>query len=123
MHNKEVTIEISTTKFPASSELPNYWNYNKQAFLDYIKQANYGLQGKVTDASGNPISAKVYISNYDLKGAWVKTGTLHGDYYKLLIAGSYNVIFEAPGSSGLNWLASKRSILDVVLSCAERLGQ
>ena len=97
MHNKEVTIEISTTKFPASSELPNYWNYNKQAFLDYIKQANYGLQGKVTDASGNPISAKVYISNYDLKGAWVKTGTLHGDYYKLLIAGSYNVIFEAPG--------------------------
>ncbi|WP_347066075.1 M14 family zinc carboxypeptidase [Flavobacterium sp. WV_118_3] len=97
MHNKEVTIEISTTKFPAASELPNFWNYNKQAFLDHIKQANYGVQGKVTDASGNPINAKVYIPGYDLKGAWVKTGSLHGDYYKLLIAGNYNITFEAPG--------------------------
>lgn len=97
MHNKEVTIEISTTKFPSASELPNFWNYNKQAFLDHIKQANYGLQGKVTDMSGNPINAKVYIPGYDLKGAWVKTGSLHGDYYKLLIAGNYNITFEAPG--------------------------
>ncbi|MPT36218.1 MAG: hypothetical protein E2604_14310, partial [Flavobacterium sp.] len=30
-------------------------------------------------------------------GAWVKTGSLHGDYYKLLIAGNYNITFEAPG--------------------------
>lgn len=95
-HNKEVTIEISATKFPAASNLPFYWERNRQALLNYMKQANYGLKGTVKNAAGEAIEAKVYISNYDLMGSWVKTGPL-GDYYKVLIAGTYNVTFEAPG--------------------------
>ncbi|WP_395050903.1 M14 family zinc carboxypeptidase, partial [Flavobacterium sp.] len=47
-HNKEVTIEISATKFPLASTLLFYWDRNKQALLNYIKQASYGLQGVVT---------------------------------------------------------------------------
>jgi hypothetical protein len=96
-HSKEVTVEISATKFPAASTLPTFWNNNKQALLNYIKQASYGLQGVVTDAAGNPIHAKVYINGYDLKGSWVETSPTKGDYHKVLIAGTYNVIFEAPG--------------------------
>lgn len=95
-HTKEVTIEISATKFPAASTLPSFWTKNRQALLNYIKQANYGLKGSVKNAAGNAVEAKVYISGYDLMGSWVKTGIL-GDYYKVLIAGTYNVIFEAPG--------------------------
>lgn len=95
-HNKEVTIEISATKFPTASNLPFYWERNRQALLNYIKQANYGLKGTVKNAAGEVVDAKVYINNYDLMGSWVKTGPL-GDYYKVLIAGTYNVIFEAPG--------------------------
>jgi hypothetical protein len=97
-HIKEVTIEISATKFPAASTLPTFWNNNRQAFLNYIKQASYGLHGVVTDASGNPIHAKVYISGTtDGFGAWVETSSTKGDYHKVQIAGTYNVIFEAPG--------------------------
>lgn len=95
-HNKEVTIEISATKFPAASNLPFYWERNRQALLNYMKQASYGLKGTVKNATGEAVEAKVYISNYDLMGSWVKTGPL-GDYYKVLIAGTYNVTFEAPG--------------------------
>ena len=97
-HNKEVTIEISVLKTPASSALPFHWDRNKQALLNYIKQASYGLQGVVSDASGNPIHAKVYIGGtLDNSGAWVETAAAKGDYHKVQIAGTYNVIFEAPG--------------------------
>ena len=97
-HIKEVTVEISAIKFPAASTLPTFWNNNRQAFLNYIKQASYGLHGVVTDASGNPIHAKVYISGTtDGFGAWVETSSTKGDYHKVQIAGTYNVIFEAPG--------------------------
>ncbi|NBL64462.1 hypothetical protein GV828_04515 [Flavobacterium sp. NST-5] len=95
-HNKEITIEISAQKTPSAANLPFYWDRNRKALLDFVKQANYGLQGKVTDASGNPVSAKVYVASQDKMGSWVKTGIL-GDYYKVQIAGNYNVIFEAPG--------------------------
>ena len=97
-HIKEVTVEISAIKFPAASTLPTFWNNNRQAFLNYIKQASYGLHGVVTDASGNPIHAKVYMSGVtDGFGAWVETSSTKGDYHKVQIAGTYNVIFEAPG--------------------------
>jgi len=97
-HNKEVTIEISATKFPLASALLFHWDRNRQALLNYVKQAGYGLQGIVTDASGNPIHAKVYIGGtLDNSGAWVETSATKGDYHKVQIAGTYNVIFEAPG--------------------------
>ena len=98
LYNKEVTVEISATKFPLASTLPFFWDRNRQALLNYVKQAGYGLQGVVTDASGNPIHAKVYISGtLDNSGSWVETSATKGDYHKVQIAGTYNVIFEAPG--------------------------
>ena len=97
-HNKEITVEISAIKFIAAANLPFHWDRNRQALLNYVKQASYGLQGVVTDASGNPIHAKVYISGtLDNSGAWVETSATKGDYHKVQIAGTYNVIFEAPG--------------------------
>ena len=97
-HNKEVTIEISFLKTPLASDLTFFWDRNRQAFLNYIKQASYGVQGTVTDASGNPIHAKVYVSGtQDGFGAWVETSPTVGDYHKVQIAGTYSLIFEAPG--------------------------
>lgn len=97
-HNKEVTVEISATKFPLASTLPFFWDRNRQALINYIKQASYGIQGVVSNADGNPIHAKVYIAGtLDNSGAWVETSATKGDYHKVQIAGTYNVIFEAPG--------------------------
>jgi Zinc carboxypeptidase/Ig-like domain CHU_C associated len=97
-HNKEVTVEISATKFPSAANLPFFWDRNRQALLNYVKQASYGLQGVVTDGSGNPVHAKIYISGtLDTSGAWVESSPTKGDYHKVQIAGAYNVIFEAPG--------------------------
>lgn len=97
-HNKEITVEISAIKFIAAANLPFHWDRNRQALLNYVKQASYGLQGIVTDASGKPIHAKIYIGGtVDNSGSWVETSATNGDYHKVQIAGTYNVIFEAPG--------------------------
>ena len=97
-HNKEVTIEISDLKTPAAANLPFFWVRNRQALLNFVKQASYGLHGIVTDTQGNPIHAKVYVGGtVDNFGSWVETSPTKGDYHKVQIAGSYNVIFEAPG--------------------------
>ena len=97
-HSKESTIEISNAKTPAASTLPFFWDRNKQALLNYVKQASYGLQGVVTNADGNPIHAKVYVSGTaDGWGSWVETSPTKGDYHKVQKAGTYSVTFEASG--------------------------
>lgn len=120
-HNKEVTIEISATKFPSAANLPYYWERNRQALLNYLKQANYGLHGTVKDASGNPVNAKIYISALDNMGSWIKTGPL-GDFHKVQIAGTYSVIFEAPGYATQTISATitnnAKTNLDVVMVAA-----
>ncbi|MBF2707457.1 Ig-like domain-containing protein [Flavobacterium soyangense] len=71
----------------------------KQASIIKLgKTSKLWTTGVVTDASGNPIHAKVYIGGtLDNSGAWVETSATKGDYHKVQIAGTYNVIFEAPG--------------------------
>ncbi|MBY0487312.1 MAG: carboxypeptidase regulatory-like domain-containing protein, partial [Flavobacteriaceae bacterium] len=97
-HNKEVTIEVSATKTPPASQLPSFYNLNRQGLLNFIKQASYGLQGIVTDQTGKPLHAKVYIAGTtDGFGSWVETSPTNGDYHKVQAAGTYNVIFESPG--------------------------
>jgi hypothetical protein len=35
----QLTIELSNSKWPSASTIPNYWNSNKIALIDYIDQA------------------------------------------------------------------------------------
>ena len=97
-HNKEMTIEISDNKTVSAATLPSYFTRNRQALLNYVKQASYGLQGTVKDESGNPIHAKLYVvGTSDGRGSWVDTSPTVGDFHKVQIAGSYTVTIEAPG--------------------------
>lgn len=94
---REVTIELSDTKWIQGNAIDNHWNYNQQALLDYMKQVNFGLQGSVIDESGNPVVAKISIAGHDNLNSFVFSNADLGDYYRLLKGGSYNVTFEAPG--------------------------
>jgi len=94
---KEVTIELSDTKWVSGSNLPPHWTYNKQAFLDFIKQANYGIQGFVTDESGNPVVAQIEIVGHDRLNTFRKSESGLGEYHKLCKGGTYNVTYSAPG--------------------------
>ncbi|SFS41420.1 M14 family zinc carboxypeptidase [Lutibacter maritimus] len=100
-HTKEITFEISNTKLPPASPSGSYdildlWNYNKEAFIEFLIQGTYGFQGVVKDANTNlPINAKISILNHDTNGSWVETELPLGDYYRPIKGGTYDIMYEA----------------------------
>jgi hypothetical protein len=94
---REVIIELSSTKLPAASTLPTYWNYNYDAMLGFLENALYGLQGIVTDAYGNPLDATINIVGLDDDHSRATTDPAHGDYVRMLMPGTYTVEISVDG--------------------------
>lgn len=95
---RELTLEISETKLPPASQLPNFWNYNKRSLLNYLKQATYGFHGIVTDTlTGEPIMAKIEILGHDLDSSHVESRLPDGFYSRPIKAGTYDLTFTAEG--------------------------
>lgn len=94
---RETIIELSSTKLPAASTLPTYWNYNYDALLGYLENALYGLHGVVTDAYGNPLAATINIVGLDDAHSKATTDPANGDYVRMLMPGSYTVQISVSG--------------------------
>jgi len=93
---REVTVELSNAKTPPANQLVNFWNYNKEALIAFLKQVNYGIRGVVTDAVTNqPIEAKVTIIGKENYESWVPTELPEGDYYRPVKSGTYSILYEA----------------------------
>jgi len=123
-HCRESTIELSDAYILPASELIPYWNYNYRSFLNYIEQSGYGLRGLVTDSmSGDPLYAKIYISDFDKDSSFVYTDPQVGDYHRLLKGGSYDVTFSASGylpkTIPIEITDKQTTMLDVQLSKIE----
>lgn len=89
------TIEVSTTKWPATGTLTTFWNDNRESLMHFVKSARYGINGVVTDAgTGLPVAATVTVTG---NSKAVVTDPAHGDYYKLLASGTYELTYSAPG--------------------------
>ena len=101
-HNcRESTMEISSVKLIPASQLLNHWEYNYRSMLNYIDQANYGVQGIVTDSvTGEPLQARVSIPLHDIDNSYVNTKLPTGFYSRYLAEGSYNMRFTAIGYFG-----------------------
>lgn len=122
---KEITLEISDDKNPASSELPSFWNYNKEAMLSHIEWLYTGIQGTVTNSQGDPLNATITIVGHDKDNSFVVTNPTNGNYIRMIEPGTYNVTYSAEGyisqthSISLTSYTSK-VIKDVVLVQAEQ---
>ncbi|MFO7829407.1 MAG: M14 family zinc carboxypeptidase [Bacteroidales bacterium] len=99
-HNsREVTMEISDSKFVAGSSLPNYWNYNKEALLQFMSECLYGIRGIVQDIDDEPLDAMIFIESHDtdLDSSMVFTDSDLGDYHRMIDEGTYNIIASSNG--------------------------
>ena len=90
-----VTIELDEDKSPPASELPTFWNDNRESMVAYMQTCLIGVRGIVTDAdTGAPLAATVTVVNRDHA---IHTDPDVGDYHRMLLPGSYDLMFEAPG--------------------------
>lgn len=96
-HTKEITIEISKEKMVAGNELPKYWEYNKQALLNFLQNMQFGFQGKVSNVAGQALHAKITIDNHDAFNSHTFSHKKSGHYFRPIAPGTYNVTVSAPG--------------------------
>ena len=90
---REETIECSSTKCPSGSQMPNFWNINKNAIFAYVNQCLNGIHGTVVDAESKaPIGdATVTLVGHDDQYSTVSTQLPSGDFHRPVKAGTYNV--------------------------------
>ncbi|TSN39321.1 Carboxypeptidase D [Bagarius yarrelli] len=91
----EVTIELGCVKYPPAKELPRYWEQNRRSLLQFIHQVHRGVKGIVTDSkdgTGIP-NATITVEgiNHPI------TTNRAGDYWRLLVPGTYHLTASAQG--------------------------
>ena len=99
-HNsREITFEISNTKFVSGSTLPNFWNYNREALFQFMEECLYGIKGTVKNSNGDPLDAMIFIDGHDtdMDSSMVFTDPDLGDYHRMIEEGTYNVIASSYG--------------------------
>ena len=100
-HGREVTIELSDIKGAYSSfdpaDLPTFWEWNYRSMLNQIGIVLHGIRGMVTDVRGLPLEAKVTLLDHDFDHSEVFSDPDHGDYYRLVAPGTYDVKMESEG--------------------------
>lgn len=95
---REVTIEISNIKMPPASQLLSFWEYNYRSLLNFIEEANYGIQGIVTDSvTGEPLQAGIFIQGHDIDHSDVSSKLPTGYYSRFLYEGTYSLTFTSTG--------------------------
>ncbi|XP_066552144.1 carboxypeptidase D [Amia ocellicauda] len=91
----EITIELTCCKYPPASQLQKEWDNNRDALLSYMEKVHIGVKGYVWEAENGSALPDALITvagnNHN-----VTTGQF-GDYYRLLLPGSYNVTTSANG--------------------------
>ena len=95
---REETIECSNTKCPSGSQMPTFWNYNKNSLFAFMDQCIYGIHGTVTDLNTNqPLEATITITGHDDEYSVVKSHLPVGDFHRPIKGGTYTLTFTANG--------------------------
>ena len=93
----DVTIELSDYQWPdpPASELPTYWDQNRESMLSYMEWVLRGVRGVIRDAqTGQPVRSAVRTEGFH---HLVFSDATAGDYHRILLPGAYTLWFYAPG--------------------------
>ncbi|XP_071636954.1 carboxypeptidase D-like isoform X2 [Temnothorax longispinosus] len=90
----DITFELSCCKYPPGSTIPEQWQLNKESLIKYLEQVHIGIKGFVRGKDGKPIQrANVVVEGIDHN----VTTTSNGEYWRLLLPGTYSVYATAWG--------------------------
>eukprot|EP00123_Amoebidium_parasiticum_P018118 comp24107_c0_seq1/m.43600 comp24107_c0_seq1/g.43600 ORF comp24107_c0_seq1/g.43600 comp24107_c0_seq1/m.43600 type:complete len:954 (-) comp24107_c0_seq1:162-3023(-) len=124
----EITVELSCNKWPKAEDLEPEWNNNKDALINYLKEAHRGIKGIVVQSDGvtPAIGATVLV---DGNAHTVKTGP-NGEFFRVLLPGNYTITVTpsdsdvdsgpARATAEVGELPAQPVILRVVLSKPEK---
>ena len=91
----DVTLEVSVTHNLPFSKIPDYWDDNRESMMVYLESVHMGVRGIITDrATGEPLYGRVWVEGNTHP---VFTDADVGDYHRMLLPDTYNLIFEAEG--------------------------
>jgi Zinc carboxypeptidase/Secretion system C-terminal sorting domain len=95
---REVTLELSHEFLLSSDELEQHWKINQRSLINYMGQCLYGIRGTVKDLNtGDPLGAAIRIPGHDSAYSVVHSSAVHGDFYRLIKEGIYDLVISAPG--------------------------
>jgi hypothetical protein len=95
---REVTVELDDIKETPAPQLELLWQYNYRSLINYLKNAAYGIHGKVRDFHTDAnIAARVFITGHDKDSSHVYSDSSYGRFIRLLSPGTYDLKFSAAG--------------------------
>lgn len=114
----EITLELGCNQYPPASMLSSYWQKNKRALINYLKEVHRGVKGFISDAlTGSPLhNVTIHVANRTHN---VST-SVHGDYFKILLPGFYDIEYELDGYEPERVFASVDSTLAQIINIKMR---
>jgi len=96
----DLTIEVALYDPEDDAGLEEVFDYNRHAITAYITNSGYGVYGRVTNSSGDPISnVEVSITGGDL----ITHTDSQGYYFKILEGGDYSLNFDKTGYTSVTY--------------------
>jgi hypothetical protein len=123
----EITLEVSTNKWPLASTLDTFWANNKDSLIDYMSQIHTGIRGVITNGT-SPLKAQIWVAPiYNGTAVYRSLSAVTdelGWYYRILNEGKYVITVEAEGyqswSQDVDVVGSTPTILHVTLAHASQ---
>ncbi len=95
-HCKEVTLEVSNTKLPESSEMPTFYQYLLSPMFWYITETTNGIQGLVLDDQAHPLHRRIILDGHDViaDSSFVYSRPEDGVFFRPITPGTYTVLVQ-----------------------------
>jgi len=98
LHGREVTIELTKSRFVEDEALDSLWQYNRNALVNYLYNCFTGIKGTVTDSlTGQPLEARAFVNDHDFDNSFVFSDKATGDFYRMIRGGNYHLSVNSPG--------------------------
>lgn len=92
----QVTIELSQTKYPRYSEIPEFYKDNKESLMVFAEAIHQGAGFKLPSKENGTVKIKKLMTN-GMKKDLGSYGFRGGEFFKVLDVGSYEFTVSAGG--------------------------